>query len=387
MFKVAFGHSEDPDTEDAVNEVIAACRTKLGEHIPQAGIVFTAVEYDYALVLQKIRQAFPNIQLVGCSSGGELSSQLGYTEGSLLLITFASDTISMASGVVKNMSGDLSENVSATLNEIKQKLSGEPVLCLIFPDIFTIGTVRLVEEMKRYLNPAFPIFGGGASDPWKFDQTHEFYNDEVLQDAVPMLFFAGPLDYRFNVVSGWEPFTAKKLIMESDKNVVYKIDDMSAVDYYQHYLGSPPTLAHPLAVFEEEGQRFYLRAPLEVDEKNGSVVLGGDLPQQAVTSICQAEPQKLIEETQKLIHQLLPAIAAAQPACAMIISCSCRQKILGTKTKEEYQVIRNEIVTDIPIFGFYAYGQISPFEKDKPSFVHNESVLALLMNEKHEKRT
>jgi hypothetical protein len=384
MFKVAIGHSEDPDTEDAVQEVITQCLSSLEGAKPQAGIVFSAVNYDYPIILKKINASFPNIQLIGCSSGGELSSQLGYSEGTLLLLVFASDTVSMATAVARDISIDISSSVNAALKEAKQKLKSDPTLCLTFPDIFTIGTVRLVEELKKSLGSTFPILGGGASDPWKFDQTREFYGEEVLQDAAPMLFFSGPLEYHFNVVSGWQPFTSKKVVMECNKNIVYKIGDETALDFYKHYLGSPPSLAHPLAVFEKDQERFYLRVPLGADEKTGEVVLGGDLPKEAVTSICQADPQELIQETHKLIQQIQPKLSDNKAACAFIISCSCRQKVLGTRTKEEYKVLRDEIFSDIPIVGFYAYGQICPFEQDKCSFVHNESVVALLLNEKYE---
>jgi hypothetical protein len=386
MFKVAIGHSEDPDAADAVNEVLDQCRAQLGSHAPQAGIVFCAVDYDYAVILRGIRDAFPDLQLIGCSSGGELSSRRGYVEDTLLLALFASDTISMAAAVVRNMSSDITAAVDAALADARGRLKAEPVLCLTFPDIFTVGTVRLVEGLKRSLGALFPVLGGGASDPWQFDRTREFYGDEVLQDAAPLLLFAGPLDWACNVVSGWEPFTSQKRIMECNKNVVLKIGDMSALDYYKHYLGAPPTIAHPLAVFEDGQQRFYLRVPLQTDEKTGSVVLGGDLPRLAATSICQADSDHLIAETEKLLQPIVHEDAGGQPACALIISCSCRQKILGTRTQEEYRVLRKGVSPEVPLFGFYAYGQISPFNESGTSFVHNDSVAALLLKERHAER-
>lgn len=382
MFKIAIGHSEDPYTEDATNEVIENCRKTLGDQIPQACIVFSAIDYDFSVVLKKIREAFPGTQLAGCSSSGELSSQLGYAEGSLLLIAFYSDTISMATAVARNISKDVSTSVDSALAEIKTKLKGEPVICFTFPDIFTVGTVRLVEELQKRLGPTFPIFGGGASDPWKFDKTHEFYNEEILQDSAPLLFFAGPIECVFNIGSGWEPFTVQRPISDSDKNTIFKIGEDSALDFYKHYLGTAPTLAHPLAVFEEGQKRFYLRVALQTDEEKGSVLFGGDLPKQATTSICQADPQNLIKETKNLIHEATQQLHNKKPDCALIISCSCRQKILGTKTREEYHVLHDEIPEGTPTFGFYAYGQVSPFNKDAPAFVHNESIVTLFLNEK-----
>lgn len=382
MFKVAIGHSEDPYTEDATIEVINACRKELGDKNPQACILFAAIDYEYNLILKKIKEEMPDIQIVGCSSSGELSTKLGYSEGSLLMIAFYSDTVSMASSVARDISKDIAASVEVALQEARSKLKGEPTLCFIFPDIFTIGTVSLVEELKKKLGANFPIFGGGASDPWKFDKTREFYEDEILQDSAPMLFFSGPIEFVFNIGSGWEPFTTQRPIVEANKNTIYKIGNDSALEFYKHYLGGPPTLAHPLAVFEEGQKRFYLRVALQTNEENESILFGGDLPEHATTSICQADPQNLIKETQNLIHQTTQQLENAKPSCALIISCSCRQKILGTKTKEEYRILHEEVPPDIPMFGFYAYGQVSPFNKDAPAFVHNESIVTLFLKER-----
>lgn len=382
MFKVAIGHSEDPYTEDAITEVIKACQETLADKIPQACMLFSAIDYEYNVILKKIKEKFPDIQIIGCSSSGELSTKLGYTEGSLLMIAFYSDTISMATAVARDISKDIATSVEVALQEAKTKLDGDPALCFIFPDIFTIGTVSLVEELKKKLGDSFPIFGGGASDPWKFDQTREFYDEEVLQDAAPIIFFSGPIDYVFSIGSGWEPFTTQHPIVEVSKNTVYKIGNDSALEFYKHYLGGPPTLAHPLAVFEEGQKKFYLRAALQTDEKNESILFGGDLPKNATTSICQADPQTLIKETKTLIQQTLHLLNHDKPSCAVIISCSCRQKILGTKTKEEYRILHEEVPSDIPMFGFYAYGQVSPFEKGLPTFVHNESIVTLFLKER-----
>lgn len=382
MFKVAIGHSEDPFTEDATLEVINECKQYLDGQKPSACIIFSAIDYEYPVILQKIKEEFPGIQIVGCSSSGELSSKLGYSEGSLLLITFASDTITSAISVARNISKDVSASVDDALAEARSKLKGEPTMCFTFPDIFTIGTVRLIEELQKRLGVNFPIFGGGASDPWKFDKTCEFYNDEILQDAAPMLFFSGPLEIVFNIGSGWEPFTTQRPIVESSKNTIFKIGEDSALDFYKHYLGAPPTLAHPLAVYEEGQKRYFLRVALKTDEENGSILFGGDLPKCATTSICQADPQSLIKETERLMKETTKQLGQEKPSCAFVISCSCRQKILGTKTREEYRVLQEEVSSDIPMFGFYAYGQVSPFIKNEPAFVHNESIVTLFLQER-----
>lgn len=382
MFKVALGHSEEPFSEDAAQEIIEQCRESLGDAVPAAGILFAGVDYDTNIVLEKIRKEFPGIQMVGCSSSGEISSAKGYSESSLLLITFASDTISMASVVARNISKDIEASVKEALAEAKAKLKGEPTLCLTFPDIFTVGTVKVVEEIQHQMGKAFPIFGGGASDPWKFDNTHEYYNEETLQDSAPMLFFAGPIEIVFSIGSGWVPFTTQKVIVDSDKNKIIKIGEDTALDFYMHYLGTPPSLAYPLAVYEGDESRYFLRVAIKTDEEDGSILFCGDLPKGARTSICQADPKDLIKETKRLMQETTNKLEKGRkPSCAFVVSCSGRQKILGTKTREEYRVLQESVSSEIPMFGFYAYGQVCPFALNERSLVHNESILTIYLQE------
>ncbi len=76
------------------------------------------------------------------------------------MIAFASDTISMATAVIRDISKDITTSVEAALTEARSKLKGEPSLCFTFPDIFTIGTVKLVQELQKLL--------GGTCHFWRW---------------------------------------------------------------------------------------------------------------------------------------------------------------------------------------------------------------------------
>ena len=50
MFKVAVGHSNDPDSLEAINETIEQCQQSLDGEIPQAGILFAAIDFEHSLI-------------------------------------------------------------------------------------------------------------------------------------------------------------------------------------------------------------------------------------------------------------------------------------------------------------------------------------------------
>jgi hypothetical protein len=104
MFKAVVGHSNDPDSLSAVEEVVQQCINSLAGDIPQAGILFSAIDFEHSLILQKIHQAFSGIELIGGTTDGEISSVLEFQQDSITLMLFCSDEVEIHAGVGKQIS-------------------------------------------------------------------------------------------------------------------------------------------------------------------------------------------------------------------------------------------------------------------------------------------
>ena len=98
MFIMAVGHSDDPDISEAIAELLEQCQEQLQGHEPQAGVLFAALDFEYQELLDGILAVYPNLELVGCSTAGELSSRLGYQQDSICLNLFYSDQVEFKSG-------------------------------------------------------------------------------------------------------------------------------------------------------------------------------------------------------------------------------------------------------------------------------------------------
>ncbi|MHC5610603.1 MAG: hypothetical protein ACYTXA_06200 [Nostoc sp.] len=53
MFRVVVGHSDDPDFQNAIAEILQECSCSLAGSIPQAGLLFTAIDFDLMMDIQK----------------------------------------------------------------------------------------------------------------------------------------------------------------------------------------------------------------------------------------------------------------------------------------------------------------------------------------------
>ena len=98
MFRMAVGHSDDIDVERALDAVIEECEAVLAGAVPSAGLLLASWDSDHRALIDRIRGRYPGIELAGATSSGEMSSVLGFSEDSVALALFASDTVDIVAG-------------------------------------------------------------------------------------------------------------------------------------------------------------------------------------------------------------------------------------------------------------------------------------------------
>ncbi|MEH2334701.1 FIST signal transduction protein [Nostoc sp.] len=380
MFKAVVGHSNDPDSLSAVEEVLQQCTNSLAGNIPKAGIIFAAIDFEHSLILQQIHQAFPGIELIGGTTDGEISSVLEFQQDSITLMLFCSDEVEIHAGVGRKVSGDPVTVTKQAVEQAKAKSTAAPKLCLTHPESLTTSGVSILNGLKLALGQHVPIFGGLAADQSRYQNTYQFFQTEVLSDSVPILLFSGTILFSHGVTSGWHPIGQISKVTKVDKNIVYEIDGKPALDFYHHYLGLlPPSIEYPLAVFDQNGDNFYIRAPIAYNQESGSITFFGDIPDQAVIKIAEAGYEDILAASKTSFMNALDNYPGAEPSAILFFSCVARRQILGTRAKEEYQNIKLCLTDYLPACGFYSYGEIAPIEGISQMQFHNETFVTLIL--------
>ncbi|UKP00076.1 FIST signal transduction protein [Nostoc sp. UHCC 0870] len=383
MLKIVVGHSNDPDSLAAVEEVIQQCTTSLTGETPQAGILFSAIDFDHTLILQQIHQAFPGIELIGGTTDGEISSVLEFQQDSITLMLFCSDEIEIFAGVGLNVSIDPIVAAKQAVEQAKTKTTAVPQLCLTHPESLTTSGVSILNGLKLALGEKFPIFGGLAADQSKYQNTYQFFQTEVFSDSVPVLLFSGNVLFSHGVASGWFPIGKTSKVTKVKKNIVYEIDGQPALDFYRHYLGTlPPSMEYPLAVFDEDGVSFYLRAPIAYDETIGSITFFADIPEQANIQISEAGHQDILAASHASFMNAMNNYPGTEPAGVLFFSCVARRQILGMETQQEYLNTKNYFNQFLPACGFYSNGEIAPIKSTGKTHFHNETFVTLILGTK-----
>ncbi|UKO99668.1 FIST signal transduction protein [Nostoc sp. UHCC 0870] len=381
MLKAVVGHSNDPDTDVVITEVLEQCLTGLAGMKPQSGILLAGLDFDHAEILGCIHQTFPGIQLIGGTTDGEMSSVLEFQQDSLILILFCSDEIEFHAAVGRHVSSDPIAIARKTVQTAQAQTQCPTALCITTPESLTTSGLSILQGLQQALGAEVPIVGGTTCDQWQFKQTYQFFGQEILSDALPILLLSGHVLWGHGVSSGWTPVGKKGTATKVAGNVLYEVDGQPALEFYRDYLGDiRPSPAYRLAVFEPNRDSWYMRTSNgDYDQTSGSITFFADIPLHSEVQVVRSNRDEMVNSARLSMQQAIEHYPGTQPTVALFFSCTGRMHVLGTRTKEEYQVLQPEIPAGTTCAGFYTYGEIAPLRPNGAAQFHNETFVTLLL--------
>ncbi len=381
MFAIV-GHSEEIDSDSAAKEIIEQCEDKLNGRIPKGGIIFSAIDFEYDVIIENILSHWNDLELIGGTTDGELSSTLGCTEDTIVLMLFGGDEIDVSAGIGHNLSNDVEASCNAAIEMAIGKTSRKPQFCLTIPESLTTSGQKIIETLTAKLGDTIPLLGASAGDQWKFSKTKQFFGHEILSDSIPVLLFSGDIVFSFGIATGWQPIGEPGIVTSSDGSIVHTIDNKPTIQFFEKYLGPgvKPAGENPLIILNEKGETEYLRATFGKSDEEGSIIFFADITQGSKVQNTTVDRDAIIQGCNDSINAALNNYPNGKvPEAAVIFSCSARKLLLGTKVSEEYEQLRGKLGKEIEFCGFYGYGEICPNAMNKPSRFHNESFITLLM--------
>jgi hypothetical protein len=383
---MAVGQTDELDGEFAAQEILRQCADALGGQEPQAGLLLASHDLDFEEFLSAVTTAYPNMDLIGCTTMAPMSSVADYAEGSTTLTLFASDMLDFTAGLGPDVVAGVESATRQAVEEATRKTDKQPALLIVTPTVEEFDPTTVTVEIGEVLGRTIPVFGGGAAPdfpiamPWLGGV--QFYGNQVLTNSLPVLLISGPLKVSVGVAHGWSPVGKTAVVTRSDDYKVYEIDGEPILDFYRHYLGfeSEPAIANPLAILDEDTGRYYLRAPMEYDGRDGSAIFFGSVPQGATVQLAMATTDEILRGTEASLTEAMAGFPGeAMPEGALIASCAVRSFLLGTRTSGEIERIRTGLGQDVPVSGFYAFGEIAPLGFDSTPSFHNETCVTVLI--------
>jgi hypothetical protein len=329
-------------------------------------------------VFENIHARFPDAELVGCSTAGEISNDLLSDEKiSVLAINFEKTALKSVCEEIEKVE-DTYQAAQNLANSLKaDDLAG---IFILSPGLSVNGS-KLVQGVYDVVGDGVQVFGGLAGDDTTFNQTYTLYGTQTHECAlIGVGFYGDSVEIKISSQGGWKPFGPSRKVTKSTDNLLYEIDNSPALDLYKEYLGDKADglpasgLLYPFSIVENPlGQEGLVRTILNVDHDAKSLVLAGDMAEGSAICLMHADVDELIEGAAAAAEDVRYDNDNSESA-AFLISCVGRKIVMDEDTEEEVDAVREILGDKASLSGFYSYGEIGALSKSQKVELHNQTM-------------
>lgn len=365
--QVAVSHTTLRTASEAGRFLAEEVVSKLHGASPDALIVFASSEFSYVELLAALeRGCHPRI-MVGCSSAGEFSGCRD-SNASVSVMAIKADDILFNAALGRGLRAD----PGGAMDQIMPVFTGaqHPDFpyrgALVLTDALAGHTDEMIEEISSRTGGAYQLFGGGAADDMRFQQTHVFVGNAVHEDAVVVLEMLSKRPLGLGVRHGWEPGGPAMRVTAADGNCVLTLNGMPAADMFAAHAERTGQLFQrddPLPFFLhnilgiDTGNGYKLRVPLALGA-NGSVVCAAGVPAGATVRLMVASPSSACAAASQASQAALDGLQGARHAGSLLFDCAATRQRLGRGFGEELKAVAACLGSD-NFAGCNTYGQIA----------------------------
>lgn len=359
------------DPKQAGFEATARAIENMGGGDPDFTIAFSSVALTQEQVVAGIKEASNNAPGIGCSDAGAITAE-GPSAKSVAVMAVKSDKISFTSGLGKDIKKDARAAGRALAEDVKSRAKGDLKTLIMLPDVLTGNGADIVRGALDVLGAHFPVVGGAAGDDFIFEKTYEYRDGEVVSGAVAGAGLSGDFRFAMGVRHGWVPIGPPMKVTKSEGAVVHTLDNRPAVSIYEDYFGTKAeelrkeplarmAITYPLGIKISGMEEYLIRDPITVDDK-GAITCAAEIPEGSEIRLMIGSKEKAIEAAEDAARKVMNDLAAdkAVPKFVLMFNCIAREKLFGQKAKEEIEAVKKILGADVPILGFYTYGEQAP---------------------------
>jgi len=373
--KAGVGLSKNKNSVQAGYEAAKFALKQCGTDKPDFVIAFASPIFDQNELVKGIAEATGNAPMVGCTSAGEITSE-GPSTKSAVVMAIKSDSMKFFTGLGKNVKGGAREAGRSVASEVKEKVekAKESLKAFVmFPDVLTGNGADAVRGVLDILGEHFPVVGGASADDFLFKETFEFRDGEVASGSIGGVGISGNFTMGAGVRHGWIPIGIPKKVTKSEGATLHELDGKPAISIYEEYFGEKAeelrnealarmAITYPLGIKVPEYEDEYLiRDPITVDEK-GSITCAAEIPEGSEVRLMIGSKEKAIEAAEYAAKNLMKYFEDnnTKPKFVLMFNCIAREKLFAQKANDEIQAIMKIVGKDVPLLGFYTYGEQAP---------------------------
>jgi hypothetical protein len=350
--------SSAADAREAVREFHAA----VAQPDMDLVVFFCSGEYDLAAVAEEMNRLFAGVQVVGCTTAGEIGPA-AYRRHSLTGASLDAGSCTAVSGPLEHLSGFDIARGHAFAQDLLQRLESrapdagpDNSFAFLLIDGLTVREEPVALTLQHALGN-IALFGGSAGDDMRFDRTHVFSNGRFLPDSAVLILVRTPLPFRIFKTQHFVSVEEERLVVTASdpaKRIVYELNGLPAAEEYARLIGvdvrdlNPMRFAASPVVVVISGTD-YVRSIQKVNA-DGSLTFFCAIEEGLV--LRAAHGVDLVENLEQAFEKIRSEIGPPQ----LVFGCDCILRELEVSQKGLKGHVE-KIFQSNNVIGFNSYGE------------------------------
>ena len=350
-------HTLARDAVDAVREFHAA----VAQDDMVLVVFFCSSSYDLDRLGAEMKRAFAGIDVIGCTTAGEIGPA-GYVAGSLSGMSFAASRFTAVCGCIERLRQVDIAAGQAFGKDLLQRMgqrgtgaAGDNTFALLLIDGMSVHEEPVARAVQSVLG-AIPLVGGSAASSGEAIAPVVYYGGRFAHDRAVVALLSTPLPVRLFETHHFVASDERLVVTEADteRRVVKEINGLPAAQEYARRLGVAP---------HELGPEIFSASPVVVliDGKSYVRSIHKANADGSLTFFCAIENGLIlrIAHTGDLYGKLADSFAQLRSEIGqplLVIACEC-----VLRRAEVLRSAQNERIVDLLLAnrstGFCTYGE------------------------------
>jgi hypothetical protein len=368
-------------TEEEIKTALKAGMTD--GFAPTIAIVFLEADIEHKKICDVLSEK--GIQVFGCSTGSNfIDGEIEFNSVVILLLDMDRKYFQVK---IKNAENRNLKKAAEEIGRMGLETFSKPAFLIISGGIAADGD-EIVDGLENSCGKKVTIFGGLAADSLKMMRTYVFTNDQLSENGlIALVLDEEKISLSGMAVGGWRPVGIDYIITGSNGNVLYSINNEPALQFISRYGGIKDFFGDRKAnVFlsanfqlqlQRENKHPIMRVPMYTNPADHSIVFAGSIPQGSKVRLSMLPSFDVIETVLKDFDEFKNEQPEAD--ALILFSCAGRQMSLGPYASDEINRIKN--TWNVPMAGFFCFGEIGRVEKGDTEF-HNMTCSLAILKEK-----
>jgi hypothetical protein len=373
--------STKPGSAEALTEALRALESPAP---PKLVVALVAPHFDLATIAEGLYEALPGTQVIGCTTSGEISTE-GAMANALVLWALGGDAIRVATG--SGQGDDLGLRNAATeaaqcLDQLERRSN---TVLMMLSDGLCGDQMEVVRGAYDVAAIDVPLVGGCAGDNLAMKHTRQIHGRQVLTQSVVAAAISSERPLGIGVSHGWTAASEPMLVTGSKGNILSSLEDKPALDVYLDFFNPPENVktdqaafadfaaTHPIGIRRRD--KIEMRHITGFNLQTRELITVAEVPQGALAFLAEGDFNSVLDAAAQSVQSALAALNGEEAVGLFLFDCVSRRAVFTEDRVHEETDLITSTCGNIPMAGFYTYGEICR-TKGAGGF-HNQTLVTL----------